>query len=164
MKFSVSGLLAVFGLVLFVAPSLAESGALISQKDIAVVKEMVERKRNFVVIANLNLTNAESEKFWPLYEEYRLKIREVRGRRLKLIEDYAERFNADTVDEEFADDAIIEFLDIQSDTVKVRKKYWKKFRRIIPASKAARFYQLENKMDSEVDYVMAGGTPLVETK
>ena len=68
------------------------------------------------------------------------------------------------LDEKFADDAIIEFLDIQADTVKVRKKYWKKFRRIIPATKAARFYQLENKMDSEIDFVMAGGTPLIESK
>jgi len=148
--------------LLYTPPAYAQS--LLSQKEIAAAKEMVERERNFVVIANLDLTDEEGKKFWPLYEEYRIKIREVRVRRLELIEAYAERFNADTVDEKFADDAIIEFLDIQSDTVKVRKKYWKKFRRIIPASKAARFYQLENKMDSEMDYVMAGGTPLIETK
>ena len=141
----------------------AEAQGLLTQKDIAAAKEVVERKRNFVVIANLDLTEEEARKFWPLYEEYRLKIREVRVRRLELIQKYAERFNADTVDEDFADDAILEFLDIQSDTVKVRKRYWKKFRRIIPASKAARFYQLENKMDTEIDYVMAGGTPLIES-
>ena len=45
----------------------------------------------------------------------------------------------------------------------MRRKYWKKFRRIVPATKAARFYQLETKMDAEVDYVLAGGTPLIET-
>ena len=145
-------------------PATALSEGLLSQKDIAAAKEMVERKRNFVVIANLDLTEEEGKAFWPLYDEYRMKIREVRLRRIELIKDYAERFNSDTVDEKFADDAILEFLDIQSDTVKVRKKYWKKFRRIIPASKAARFYQLENKLDSEVDYVMAGGTPMIESK
>ncbi len=145
-------------------PGPVKAEGLLSQKQIAAAKESVERKRNFVVIANLDLTEEEGKKFWPLYEEYRMKIREVRTRRLELIQDYAERFNSNTVDEKFADDAIIEFLDIQADTVKVRKKYWKKFRRIIPASKAARFYQLENKMDAEIDYVMAGGTPLIETQ
>jgi len=141
----------------------ASAQGLIGQKEIAAAKELVERKRNFVVISNLDLTEEEGKAFWPLYEEYRLKIREVRLRRLELIQDYADRYNADTVDDAFADSAIKEFLDIQADTVKLRKKYWKKFRRIIPATKAARFYQLENKMDAELDYVMAGGTPLIET-
>ena len=162
MKYTIS--VVALALVLVFSASSTEAQGLLTQKDIAAAKEMVERKRNFVVIANLDLTEEEGKKFWPLYDEYRIKIREVRMRRLELIKNYAERFNADTVDEDFADDAILEFLDIQADTVKVRKKYWKKFRRIIPASKAARFYQLENKMDSEIDYVMAGGTPLIESK
>lgn len=162
MKYTIA--VVALALVLMLSPSATEAQGLLTQKDIAAAKEMVERKRNFVVIANLDLTEEEGKKFWPLYDEYRIKIREVRMRRLELIKRYAERFNADTVDEKFADDAILEFLDIQSDTVKVRKRYWKKFRRIIPASKAARFYQLENKMDSEIDYVMAGGTPLIESK
>ena len=162
MKYTIA--VVMLALVLLFSASASEAQGLLTQKDIAAAKELVERKRNFVVIANLDLTEEEGKKFWPLYDEYRIKIREVRMRRLELIKNYAERFNADTVDEDFADDAILEFLDIQSDTVKVRKKYWKKFRRIIPASKAARFYQLENKMDSEIDYVMAGGTPLIESK
>ena len=145
-------------------PAPAQAEGLLSQKQIAVAKESVERKRNFVVIANLDLTEEEGKKFWPLYDEYRIKIREVRIRRLQLIQDYAERYNADNVDDAFSDRAIKEFLDIQADTVKVRRKYWKKFRRIIPATKAARFYQLETKMDAEVDYVLAGGTPLIETQ
>ncbi len=156
--------IAVVTLALVLAFSVSEAEGLLSQKDIAAAKEMVERKRNFVVIANLDLTDEEGKKFWPLYDEYRIKIREVRIRRLELIEAYARRYNADNVDDAFAESAIKEFLDIQADTVKVRKRYWKKFRRIIPATKAARFYQLENKMDAEIDYVMAGGTPLMETK
>ena len=154
----------MLALVLAFSVSTSEAEGLLSQKDIAAAKELVERKRNFVVIANLDLTDEEGKKFWPLYDEYRIKIREVRIRRLELIEAYAERYNADNVDDAFAESAIKEFLDIQADTVKVRKRYWKKFRRIIPATKAARFYQLENKMDAEIDYVMAGGTPLMETK
>jgi len=164
----IAGLIAlVLVSLVFTPPVSAQSvsaQSLLSQKEIAAAKEMVERKRNFVVIANLDLTEEEGKEFWPLYDEYRIKIREVRLRRIELIKDYAERYNSDTVDEKFADDAIIEFLDIQADTLKVRKKYWKKFRRIIPATKAARFYQIENKMDSEIDFVMSGGTPLIEAQ
>ena len=45
---------------------------------------------------------------------------------------------------------------MQMETVKIRQKFWKKFRRIMPATRAARFYQLENKMDTEIDFVLAG--------
>lgn len=156
--------LVLVALAILAAPAFAQSEGVISQKQIAAAKEMVEAKRNMVVIANLDLTEEEGKEFWPLYEEYRMKIREVRIRRLNLIQDYAERYKADNVDDAFAESAIKEFLDIQADVVKVRQKYWKKFRRIIPATKAARFYQLESKMDAELDYIMAGGTPLIETK
>ncbi len=115
-------------------------------------------------IASLDLTEKEAEAFWPLYEEYRQKVKAVRERRLSLIEAYAERYRAGTVDDEFAEMAIKDSLKIQLETVKIRQKYWKKFRRIVPAIKAARFYQLENKMDTEIDFVLSGGIPLVETR
>jgi len=138
--------------------------AVLTQKEIAAAKELVETKRNMAVIVNLDLSEDESAEFWPLYEEYRQKVHSVRERKLSLIHDYATRYRADTVDDEFADKAIKDALKIQIDTAKIRQKYWKKFQRIIPATKAARFYQLENKMDAEIDYVLAGGVPLIETK
>ena len=139
----------------------AEAEGILSAKEIAAARELVETKRDMTVIANLDLTPIESEKFWPLYDEYRQKIRAIRGQRLNMIEAYAERYNAGTVDDEFANQAVKDFLNMQIDTGKTRKRYWRKFTRIIPATKAARFYQLENKMDAELDFVIAGGVPLV---
>lgn len=138
------------------------SGDALSQQQLQAAKEMVEAERNMQIIINLEFTEAEDAAFWPLYDEYRAKLRSIRERKISLIQDYAERYWAGTVDDEFADSAIKDALRIQLDTVKLRQKYWKKFSRIIPTKKAARFYQLENKMDAEVDYVLAGGVPLVE--
>ncbi len=158
--------LTLFMLVLGVAPGNADSSTdgVLSQKQIEAAKELMDTSRNFALMINLDFTAEENDKFWPLYEEYRQKIRGVRARELLLIDEYAGRLRDDTVDDEFADRAIEDLIKIQIDTAKIRDKYWKKFRRIIPATKAARFYQLENKMDTEVAYVLAGGVPLVETK
>lgn len=139
------------------------SEAVMSPQEVQAARELVETERDMSLIINLDLTPEESEKFWPLYDEYRQKIRSIRGRKLSLIEAYAERYRAGTVDDEFAEMAIKDALKIQLDTVKTRQKYWKKFRRIVPATKAARFYQLENKMDTEIDFVLSGGIPLVES-
>ncbi len=159
-------ILSFFILALGMAPVNAETSTdgVLSQKEITVAKELMDTSRNIALIINLDFTAEENDKFWPLYEEYRQKIGGVRERKLLLINEYAARYRDDTVDDEFADRAIEDLIKIQIDTAKIRDKYWKKFRRIIPATKAARFYQLENKMDAEVEYILAGGVPLIETK
>jgi hypothetical protein len=158
--------LIAFLMALSTAPAKADSHAegVLSQKQIQAAKELMDTSRNFALILNLDFTEEENEEFWPLYDEYREEIRGVRERKLSLIDEYAARYGNDTVDDEFADRAIKDSIKIQIDTAKIRDKYWKKFRRIIPATKAARFYQLENKMDAEVEYILAGGVPLIETK
>jgi hypothetical protein len=150
-------------LLLGVTPAHSQSSAdaVMSEQELQAAKELVDVERDMALIVNLDLTEKESETFWPLYEEYRQKVRNVRIRKFSLIEAYAERYRAGTVDDEFADMAIKDALKMQMETVKIRQKYWKKFRRIIPATKAARFYQLENKMDTEIDFVLSGGIPLV---
>ena len=141
----------------------SSSEAVMSPQQLQAAKELVDVERDMSLIINLDLTPEESKKFWPLYDEYRQKIRSIRGRKLTLIQAYADRYRAGTVDDEFAEMAIKDARKIQLDTVKTRQKYWKKFRRIVPATTAARFYQLENKMDTEIDFVLSGGIPLVES-
>jgi Spy/CpxP family protein refolding chaperone len=155
---------ASFVLVLAAASASAQfwSDAVMSPQELQAAKELLEAERDMTHLINLDLTAEEGEAFWPLYEEYRQKVRSVRERKLSLVEAYAERYRAGTVDDEFAEMAIKDALKIQLETVKIRQKYWKKFRRIVPATKAARFYQLENKMDTEIDFVLTGGIPVVE--
>ena len=86
--------LTLFTLALGVAPGNAASGTdgILSQKEITAAKELLDTRRNMALIVNLDFTQEENEKFWPLYEEYRQKIRSVRERKLSLIDDYATRF------------------------------------------------------------------------
>lgn len=165
MNIRIFSMLASLVLALTATSSNAQSAndAVMSPQEIQAAKELVETERDMTLIINLDLTEKESKAFWPLYEEYRQKIRAVRERKVSLIEAYAGRYRAGTVDDEFAEMAIKDSLKIQLETVKIRQKYWKKFRRIVPAKKAARFYQLENKMDTEIDFVLSGGIPLVES-
>ena len=145
------------------AAAQSANDAVMTPEELQLAKQMVEASRDMALVTNIDFTPQEAEDFWPLYEEYRQKVRAVRERKLDLIEAYADRYRAGMVDDAFADKAIRDGLQVQIDTAKVRQKYWKKFRRILSATKAARFYQLESKMDAEVDFVLAGGVPLVET-
>ena len=46
--------------------------------------------------------------------------------------------------------------------LKVQQQYVRKFRKILPIRKAARFFQLENKIDAEIDAELAMTVPLIE--
>ena len=80
-----------------------------------------------------------------------------------MIEAYAGRYPAGTVIDAFADEAIRDSNNIQLDTAKIRQRVWKKICHILPATTTTRLFQLGNKMDAEVDYVLAGGIPQVNT-
>ena len=60
--------------------------AVITQQELQVANEVVKSMRNMTIIVNLEFTPEENKKFWPLYEEYRQKVRSVRERKLALVE------------------------------------------------------------------------------
>ena len=78
-----------------------------------------------------------------------------------MIKGYAEAFNADTMTDAKAEEIIKEYFSIEEAPLKLRKRWWKKFSKILPARKAARYYQLENKLDAVVDVDLADQIPLI---
>jgi hypothetical protein len=52
-------------------------------------------------------------------------------------------------------------LDFQADRVKLRKSYVKKFNKVIPPKKTVRFFQIDNKLDTIIDFALAKEIPLV---
>ena len=54
------------------------------------------------------------------------------------------------------------YFDIQSDILKIRKKYVRRFRKILPDIKVMRLYQIENKIRAEVDAALAIMVPLAD--
>jgi hypothetical protein len=63
--------------------------------------------------------------------------------------------------DEKAEGLIKEYFSIEESTLKLQKRWWKKFTKILPASKAARYYQLENKLDAVIDVELADQIPLI---
>jgi hypothetical protein len=53
---------------------------------------------------------------------------------------------------------------IENDLLVVEKKYVRRFRKAIPTAKVTRFYQLENKLDAEIDVALAQLIPLYEAE
>jgi hypothetical protein len=74
-----------------------------------------------------------------------------------------EAYWAAELSDDLAKDVLDEHFAISSAILKVEKKYLRKFRKVLPVAKVTRFYQLESKLQAEVDKVLADLVPLFES-
>lgn len=144
------------------APTIAQSSGVLDQEAIESVRELVQTQREQAIRDSLRLTSEEAERFWPVWERYNDDLNEVRDRRVSMIVRYLEAFSDSDVDAELARDLLDDFFDIESDMLRIRKRYVRRFQAVIPAMKVTRFYQLENKLDAEVDAELAATMPLFD--
>ena len=127
---------------------------------IEMLRKDVGRDRREIVKANMLLTNSEAARFWPLYDQYRTEMHKVGDRRLKVITDYAA--NRDSMSEDEANRLAREWLDAEKQRVDIKEEYLKKFQKDgLSARTTARFFQIDQKLDSAVDAALAARIPLI---
>jgi hypothetical protein len=124
-----------------------------------IVREKIKADKKLLVAMNMNLTESEAAKFWPLYEDYQKTQDAVFARFGKLIDEYTSNYQQMT--DEKASRLLDEYLFIEADLVSVRKSYQYKFRAILPDIKVVRYYQIENKIQAVVRYDLAANIPLL---
>jgi len=139
------------------------AGPLAAQANERDIRELnraeLESAKKQIVAANMTLTDTESQAFWPLFDQYQAKRRANTERRVALIERYADRYGAMT--DVAADSLAKEWLDIEKERSDLAREWYPKFRKVLPAAKAARFMQIENKLQVLIDYQLAANIPLV---
>jgi predicted trehalose synthase len=118
--------------------------------------------RQAVVAANLPLSEGEARTFWPVYKEYRGEIEKLGERMAKLISAYAANYQSMT--DAKADAFFTEWMALERDKAAVREKAIPKIKSVLPPQKAARFFQIENKLDALVSVALADEIPLVPLK
>ncbi len=148
--------LAALALTLAIAPAAVAQNV---DDAIKLGRSLLETGRQAVAAASLELSEAESAEFWPAYREYQSAIARVDDRFVDLIRDYAESYGSFT--DQQAKSMALDHFAIEKDRLKVRKKYFKKFRKMVGEKKAVRFLQVENKMDAIMRFALAEEIPLM---
>ncbi|RZV34452.1 MAG: hypothetical protein EX272_12690 [Chromatiales bacterium] len=130
--------------------------------EIAQGREMMREGRLDIVRSEIHLTEEESAAFWPLYGKYRDETDAIQDRYAAMITEYVRRYDNADLSNEYADELLDTFLAVKYEKLDVQKKYLPEFRAILPALKVARLYQLENKLNAEIDAQLALVVPLVD--
>jgi hypothetical protein len=133
------------------------------QMNMEILKEKVKADKKLIVANNMMLTDAESKKFWPLYDAYQMDLNQINERMMSMIKSYADAYNAGKgeLSNDQAKKLIGEALAVEESEVKLRQAYAAKLDKVLPATKVARYLQIENKIRAIVKFELATLIPLV---
>jgi hypothetical protein len=117
-------------------------------------------QKALVVAQNMDFNEAEAVEFWPLHREYDGEGNKLLDQRYELIVRFARNYQSMT-DAEAAELATKAFA-LESKRTDLKRKYFKKFRNVVPARKAARFFQIEHQLNMALDLQLAASLPLIK--
>jgi hypothetical protein len=144
---------------LMVVPVLAQNTG---TTNMDILRQKIKADKKLVVAQNLSLTDAEGAAFWPVYEAYQKDLQQINERLAATIKAYADAYNKGPV----ADDTARKLLDdaaaIDDAEIQVKKAAMPKVFAVLPAMKAARYIQIENKIRAALRYELAANIPLVQ--
>ena len=144
------------GLLATVAPRAAAQNVL---DEIEVARSTLKVDRKVIIAEGLQLTEAESATFWPLYRQYRAAMDKCADGIVELVLEYADLYP--NVPEDRAKKLLKDYTALEQTYASRRAWFFKKFAKVLPAVKAMRFVQLENRLDLVVRLQLAAVVPLV---
>jgi hypothetical protein len=127
-----------------------------------ILRQKIKADKKLVVAQNLQLTDAEGTAFWPVYDAYQKDLQQVNQRLTAVILAYADAYNKGPVTNDVAKKLLAEAFAVDEAEVKLKGAYLPKIVAALPATKAARYIQIENKIRAVIRYELAEGIPLVQ--
>ena len=147
--------LLVIGMVFMMSPAFSQS----FDDYLEVVRDVLNTEKKAVVAETMSLSEVQSGPFWALYNEYSAKLYTIHTERVNIIKDFAAQY--ESMNDEKADALVNRSLAYDAKLLKLNKSYYKKFKKILPATKAALYFQVESKIDDLINAQLASEIPLV---
>jgi hypothetical protein len=140
---------------------LAQSpGAVVSEdtqwspdQDIQLLKSNIRAQKKLIVAANMDLTDDEAEKFWPIYNRYAADLAKTYDTEIALLQEYLE--NNDSMSGEQAESYLRRRAAVEKDMMQVRLKYLPEFRKALTGRETALFYQIDWRLDLMINLQLA---------
>jgi hypothetical protein len=127
-----------------------------------ILRQKIKADKKLLVAQNLQLTDAEGAAFWPVYDAYQKDLQQINQRLGAMVVAYASAYNKGPIADDVAKKLLDEAVAIDGAEAKLKGALVPKVLGALPATKAARYLQIESKIRALVRYELAEGIPLVE--
>lgn len=104
--------------------------------------EKIEAIKIGFITKKLNLTSEESQKFWPVYNQFEEEKKQIRKSTIGAIKELKEDGDFTATE---AEQAITKHLEFKSKDLDLTKKYIAEFKKVLPVTKVAKLITLEEQ-------------------
>jgi hypothetical protein len=134
----------------------------VTDNDIALLRKDLRAMKMQVIGENMSLSDAEGQKFWPVYNHYVKDLSEVNNQKYALLKQYAEMWA--TMSDADALIYVRHWLEADGEAQALRLKYVPVVSQVLPGRKAATFFQLDRRLNMIIDLQLFSQVPLAHVK
>ena len=131
-----------------------------NKSEVELIQAAIGMAKKDAVKEYVQVSDAQKDAFWLLYDEYETQRKELGKQRIDLLVQYSKEYRNMT--NEQADAWIKKVIELQGKTDKLIVTYFKKIRKATDPIVATQFYQIENYILSIVRMKVLNEIPLVE--
>ena len=140
-------------------PTIYEDSQWAPDQDVELLRKDLKTQKKQIIAANMDLTDTEAEKFWPVYDRYAADLTKIYDTKIALVEEYLDHYRTMNGDE--AESYIRRRAAADSDIMQLRLKYVPEFRKVLSGRQAALFFQIEWRLDLLINLQLAQA-PLID--
>jgi len=144
------------------APAVSQTPQAGATTNMEILAAKIKADKKLLVAQTVGLTDAEGKAFWPIYESCQSELVGINKRLKTGIEGYAKDYNAGTMTDAKAAAMLTEMFAIDEALLASKKSCAAKLNGVIPATKIARYVQVENKIRAQINYELAASIPFVQ--
>jgi hypothetical protein len=134
----------------------------IRQEYIDLLRTDIRAKTSQMVTQMLGLPEPESAKFQPIYREYETEMAKLWDERIWLMKSFDKDW--ETLDIAKSDMYARKALAWEKSRVALKEKYHKRIEKAMSNMTGARWLQIENQMNTAIDYQLLGSLPLIRQR
>ena len=142
------------------APAPAAPAPAASPPAVDAVRKAAATDKRGLVERNMQLSADEAKKFWPIYDEYQKEMERIVQRQNRAVLDYVN--GESSMNDANARRIAKELVAASADEQKLSEKTARKVLAALPARKAVRYLQIENKLRAFYRHDIAERIPLVK--
>lgn len=120
-----------------------------SDNFVELLRKDVRSQKKQIIAENMDLSDAEAEKFWPIYDRYAAELSRIYDTKIALLNDYTENYSSMTGEQ--AETYIRKRAEVEQSIMELRLKYMPAFRKVLSGRETALFYQLDWRLGLAID-------------
>lgn len=116
---------------------------------IELLRKDVRSQKKQIIAENMDLSDAEAEKFWPVYDRYAAELSRIYDTKIALLSDYSDNYSSMTGEQ--AENYIRKRAEVEQSIMELRLKYMPAFRKVLSGRQTALFYQIDWRLGLAID-------------